>query len=736
MKLAFNSSVVSTAADFEHAIAQIRDVELLDANGIVLRVHAHLWQSLLLDLDSLDTVLHRQREAVAARAPGVDVYALADGHSFAESQSLHCAYHPPRLLFSGQSRGVLFQSINPSIVAAIRQQDLEKVLQQSWARCVIGANGNFHFQLPSGAHANQFLRLAEAFVDIQVIDRIAYWFALDIAVGLQPLVENQEQPIALVVDHSSMLVLGARIQRLVDRRIDLFTLPNYPSDFDARLATFQMLDRIAESHSQLFVLIGVASTGQLSGVISKWHEETKKCAVSTTILFTIQEIKDQQTLCNLNVPDYVHYGPSMNCKFCESGSSKVVIQSSSYMISHLPSESLPLSPQFFNAQKPFLEKWGDVEGVLRVHYDDPNESTARHHAFYVDVGTLLNQQLFVEEMIEGILEYARDVDTVAIPDHPTARRIGDILATKLNVPLVVIENSLLQGTRVDHSLQASKTLLVVDDVFITGSRLDTINRFLRERGATQAPKLESVRFYTPLATPLSYKSHKARKRGLTSHHGWSSDLAHGYIFPLPDWHSQESCPWCQEQRFLSRIAQAAGSFDDILSERLAELGLRLPGLTSNAFFVTNPANQLPGIGAESALISEGASPLQMLFVCASGIQQLRHFEDGKSLNSNAFPVQTFLAERVFSQNYSERLIWLGMLRTLKGPELELDLKSYLREKALDKADLQREIYHAEFAIAWLAGKLGPIATSDAVKEFFEALNIPWEALQKTGYVSD
>lgn len=734
MKLAFSSSIVTTASDFEHAIAQIRDVELLDATGIVLRIHSQLWLSLMSDIDAQTPLLLRQGMAVAARAPGVDVYALADGHTSAESQPPYCARHAPRLLFGGQSNDLLFQEIDSAIVSDIRQQDLQRTIESSWSRCVIGTIGNFHFELPSGAHTNQFLRLAEAFVDIEVVDRIAYWVALDIAARLNPLAEERDQPIALIVDHSSMLVLGSRIQRLVDRRLEIFTFPNYPSDIEARTATFQMLDRIEKSHSQLFALIGVASTGQLSNTISRWCKETSKTSVSTSILFAVQEIEDQQILCNLEIPDYAHYGPGVTCKLCEMASPKVVIQSSNYMIGYAPSESLPLLPKFFDSQKPFLEKWGGIDGVLRVHYDDPNESTARHHAFYVDVGTLLTQDSFVKEMLAKISTIAPNTDTVAIPDHPTARHIGSIISQAFGLPVVAIDNSLLLGKREDSSLFSAKNLLVIDDVFITGSRLDTINRFFRERGGTHTPELQSIHFYTLLATPQSYKLHRARKKGLTSHHGWTSDLSHMYIFPLPDWHSQDTCPWCHEQRVLSSIAQEAGSFDDVLSERLATLGLRLQGLTSNAFFVVNPEFQLPGIGSQSALISEGASPLQMLFVCASGIQQLRHCEDDRSLNSSAFPIQTFLAERVFSQNYSERLIWLGMLRALKGAELEVALKAYLRQKALDKADLQREIFHAELAVAWLASKLGPIDTSVAAEEFFKVLGIPWEALLKTGYV--
>lgn len=38
MTLAFGSTVISQVSDFEHAVAQIPDVELLQAHGLVLRL--------------------------------------------------------------------------------------------------------------------------------------------------------------------------------------------------------------------------------------------------------------------------------------------------------------------------------------------------------------------------------------------------------------------------------------------------------------------------------------------------------------------------------------------------------------------------------------------------------------------------------------------------------------------------------------------------------------------------
>lgn len=731
MKLAFSSAVVVDIKDLEHAIAQIKDTELLDATGIVLRIHFQLWFSLMSNLNDMGVELTTQGDAAARRAKGIDIFALPDGHSAAEFRSPYTSRHAPRLLFGKSSTTPLFHELDANTVSSIRLQDLHRLIDSARSRCVICATAGHHFELPSGAHASQFLRLAEAFLDMEAVDRIAYWVGLDICSAQEPL--QDDKPTALVVDHPSMLILGARVQRLVARPMSVFCFPTYPSDMETRTAAFRLLDRVKAAHPDVFVLIGVASTGRLAKTITGWAEEKGYTDVSTSILYGLHAVNGHRVLCDLKLPDYVHQVSGQPCDLCEKGGVAIAIQASSYMIGYGPSESIALPPPFFEKQKLFLEKWGGVDGALRVHFDDPNEATARHHAFYINVSTLLDQSDFVAEMVAHIDKVETKADAIVVPDHPTANRIGQILREALRIPVVVLDQKLLNGERQDATLQAAKALLVVDDIFITGSRFDTINRFLRERASTHAPETTAVHFFTLLATPASNHQYKARVKGLTRNHGWSAEISHLYEFPLPNWHRPDDCPWCTEKQALSLIAKAAGGLDDALSERLAALGSHSSGLTTEPYFLVDQNQQLPGLGAQSAVMGVGVGQLQVLFACASAFQQLRHHEV-KPLNSGQFPTPTFVAERVFSQNYTERVIWLGLLRAMKSVELEQDLKKYLRAAALDGTDHQRHFIQAELAVAWLTGKLGPIESTPAVEQFFNAIDIPWRALLSNGFV--
>lgn len=89
---------------------------------------------------------------------------------------------------------------------------------------------------------------------------------------------------------------------------------------------------------------------------------------------------------------------------------------------------------------------------------------------------------------------------------------------------------------------------------------------------------------------------------------------------------------------------------------------------------------------------------------------------------------------MLENNYTERLLWLALLRSLKGKELDPALKVFLAEAALDAEDGQHGIISGELAVAWLTGKLGAIPVSVPCREFFSGAGISWDALYATAFV--
>lgn len=734
MTLAFGTEVVRKVADIEHVVAQIPDAALVGASGLVLRFDAELWLDLMTDVGRAVELLRQQAEAVARRAPHVDIYALPDGHSSASAIPPYVARHGPRLLLRGSDGEVAFNAeVEGALLKSVREQDLHEVVAGAQSRCVVCAASSYHFALPSGAHASQFIRLSEALVDMQTVDRIAYWLAHKIEAQLPEL--QGKSSLTLLVDHPSMLVLAARVRLLVSQPLSIATFPGYPSDVEARTSTFSFLSKIASAQTAVFFVVGVASTGRLASFVDTWATERPGLVIKSTTLYAVQDIHGTEPLCRLSLPNYQHFETEQGCGLCANHSEAIAIHSSNYMIGVAPPKEVALPPPFFEQQRDFLSKWGGHDGVLRVHYDDPNESTARHHAFYVDVGTLLTLEEFQQEILERVRSLDPHPDAVAVPEHPTAIRLANLIAERLGVPIITLTNDMLArrpGTQ-DQNLATAKSLLVADDVFISGTRLDIINRFLRETKNELAPALQNIHYFTPLATPSSQQKYSERAHGLTSKHGWVSQLSHLYKFCLPDWHDQKSCPWCREREVLGRLAQLSGALDGPLADRVTRLSNRTAGLTSHVFHLAPGVSQVPNLGAESAILSGGATALQVLFACASAVQQLRH-RPADPLNPAQFPTPTGLAVRVLSTNYSERTVWLGILRSLRSTELHRDLVHFLRAAALDRADGQHSLVHAELAVAVLTGKLGSPDSSEAGRDLFETLGIPWQALFDAAYV--
>src|SRR5262245_36974869 len=131
MPLAFSTSVVKEVSDFEHAVAQVPDIALLGATGIVLRVHAKAWLEMLSGEASVVEAMRQQALAVQRRAPGVDVYVIPDGHSSAEGRPPFTARHGARLLVDGQGARPIFDQADSATAVLIRQQDLALLIESA-----------------------------------------------------------------------------------------------------------------------------------------------------------------------------------------------------------------------------------------------------------------------------------------------------------------------------------------------------------------------------------------------------------------------------------------------------------------------------------------------------------------------------------------------------------------------------------------------------------------------------
>ncbi|MEH6500655.1 MAG: phosphoribosyltransferase [Pseudoalteromonas distincta] len=726
MPIAFSPVVVSSGEDIEHAIAQINDADLRSEDTIAVRLGYTLWRNLIAENRPVLNLILEQISLIRRRAPNFDILVFPDGHdAIAKGEEGSMGDLRPRVLINAREPTIFFMPVEPHILAELRSEDMSRIIGGSLSRCVIRSSSNHHFSLPSGAHSSQFVRLAEAFTNITVVDSIAYWAALHILQSNNFILDNQ--PTCIVVDNPSMLVLSSRMQKLLSGTVELHALESYPSCVETNRSVIELFDMLTERTTNIYLVIGISSIGGLF----KFINNRTSCIKEALVLFALSPTEDITSLCTPQIDGYEIYKSEEACSLCKSGSTPVKIHGSTYLAGHSPATPVPLKRELFTSQKDFFQKYGKHPGVLRVHYNDPNESTPRHHAFYIDVSSLFVLEEFRKHIKKTIQLIIPKPDLVVSPKHDTAVKIGRLAAEALGCHFFAVETPLQEnGNEFTDYLVRSKNILVIDDVLISGSRFDNFNRAFRET-AHLTCEIDSICYFAALATPPSENAFAQRVKGLTTNHDWKSQVLYLYKIILPDWHTTRECPWCAEHEILVKLMELDNLLDAPLDGRIAELSEKKLGIQENCFSFHPENIEAPLLGSKSVILPEGSTSTQVLFSCASALQQART-NGNHPLEPNAFPTPRYIAKRVFSDHYTERLIWLALLRTVKASELEPALKLYFLE-VVESLEKEPEYIKREIALAWLSGKLGSIGNSRAMQNLFLESGFDWDAIVASGY---
>lgn len=719
MRLATSRDTIHAVSDIEAAIAQIPDGALRDATAVGLKTSARLWQLLTSREEEVADQLQREREEILGRLENRNIYLLPDPTDLCRKNILGEGPQDIRPRHILGTEGLL-RSVVQAELSDLRSASLSEVFRIQQHRCILSASDRYHFSLPSGAHTSMFLRLSDAFVDVAALDIAAYWVALEILQGMPTAMETLRTRI--VVDNPSMRALAIRVDLLARTAADLHCLPHYPRSIEEQARLKDFLRGSSNETHRTWMIIGVASTGNLYRFAQECNTPQLNSEISTVLMYTMRDLQIKDVLCQLDLPHYQHFDGKEECSLCNAQSHPIDIDSSTYLYANSQSVKVALGIEYFQLQRPFIEKYGSQEGVLRVHYDDPNEVGDRHHAYYVDVMSLLKVPAFESEVRSKLRSLEHPPDVVFGPAHPAATRLREIAREVLNAPhfahnTLRLETDSPSNLDIIKAAKNANTVLILDDLLISGSRLDTYNRAIREQGRI-FQNVKKVVFLVMVALPESMLELKHRSQGLTANHeGRSSSFDYLYAIPLPKWLTNQDCPWCTEQRILTRLARDYDEVDTPYEDRLKLLQSKDSGITHQAFYVDAEENT-PNLGANSKILPQDSSAIQVLISCASAVQQLRTAQSD-SLDARSFPAPRYLAERVFSKNYSERLVWISLLRSLRSNELDDKLKSYLLAKALALKVGQDDYYILkELAIAGMIGFLGSFPDSPEATELF------------------
>ncbi len=730
MKSVVYQDVLEDLKDLETALTAIDERKLQEADAILIYLNGRQWMETTLMAPTLEEVIKGAQQQARERLAGKALYFAPDPSSFARLE-VHPkrtgSYRPLRLRYLEED-GAAFEALPDADLVSLMAQATCAAIEDGRHLCVVNAPAGLHFELPSKSHASHFIRLSEAFDCIEAVQRVAYWIVVS---TIQALSDDDLLPDhAFLVDHPTMLLLGTHVNLIYGGAHQVLTLRGYPSEASLRADTSRLLQKMNARGVPVTAIIGIASTGKLARLLQELADATSAILDVRVVFAPLDIYGGPQPMARLEIPGYFHSVDAASCGKCGQGAPQPIqVHSRSFLLSLSPAIDVPLKPIYFEQQRAFIDRYGAETGVLRVHFDDPNEVHPRHHAFGIDATALLANTEFRQEVITKLSSLDPKPDLVVIPNHNASGELRATIARWDQVPVVTVDElDTLQG-----KLPKKPTILVFDDKVVSGQRLRNMNVSLREPRIHLWEGFNHLHFFAPIVTPKSEKQLDELRKGLTTHHHWTAELHYLYCVCLPDWHTSADCPWCNEEKLLRQLASESNAFDSALTERLALLGTK-EQLDAMGCLAPNPdVHQYPALGNGSLAGSAGASQLQVLIATASAVQQLRS-DPARPLDPHSMTQPTKMARFVFEDAFTEKLIACSILRSLGPAEVSDGMRDYLI-KALQYPEAYEGtgVYQIELSIALMGGKMGTVNDIATAWNLLLRYGVSDSSLRKLGF---
>lgn len=554
----------------------------------------------------------------------------------------------------------------------IRNFDLIEVIERSKGDCILESPVSGHFITPSGKHADKFLRIADAIYSYNALDRISYW--------LQPFFASAA---GIITDTWSLVSVVLQTQNLLGIQLpfNCFSSNIKTNPIEGEKVLNQFKSRISKS-GPIISLISVSVSGD--SALSAERKLNRLGLDNEIITIAIFSLESREGFVSFSQPHIgiEWYPDDKSCNFCKSEgrNRKYVIDQKLYYpkecsetevlmgtknLEDFPVYNIETTNRTVGTIRDFISSYGGIPGVLSVHREDPNDgSNPRHHSYYIDILKLASSSDFVERYKKELECIVRDFgvpDLLITPPHEAGKILVSIANETLLSKVIINHDLSSLSENETHLFRSAKTILVLDDVFISGTR--TLNYLENIRTKYSCSHLENLIFFSMVFRPEYFKREEEINDSLKKHR-WKNEIRYLYKFVLPC-EDETICPWCLESKFLDSLSLDAFSADDWLLKRLVYLKHNSQeGITENPIFVL-PGSNLGALGGSSPLAPKGTSELQLLFIVASGLQSLRNDRVsplGGSLLSN-----NVLSNKTFSR-YSEALIQAVFLRSARITE--------------------------------------------------------------------
>ena len=338
---------------------------------------------------------------------------------------------------------------------------------------------------------------------------------------------------------------------------------------------------------------------------------------------------------------------------------------------------IEISKLIADCSRPFFDRYvgtGLIE-VHRTHNDGAGRQ--RHHAIHLATEHLVEVEAFVADFKRKLSALPTPPKLIVSPTHRAGQALAQVAKeffASIGHPCPIFAHDTLflrpediELRRILSDAEEVDALLIVDDVFLTGTRVAQYQRYARS-----AHYKGRIHYFVGIARPqdaavwTKSKRMLAFRAGMTPPH--TLDCVDMVI--LPDWRERD-CPWCAELRLYSSWSQTASLTEELALRHEALQSAQQTGLTSDLFLQITDLPSL-ALGPTSFFTTQSANQAEVFAAIAAALQHLRTqtIPQKPRLGPRHFPISTVLNYQDYlCATWTDSILRASFLRAATADEL-------------------------------------------------------------------